>query len=161
MGWLYKNTYTRKQDIKNEIVNTISDGYRVLDHGSGSKGFYVAYESNNETFVVFYKTSCCKGYWGYKDMELSMCPYDAYDMPKKLLKYVNLEECSSWYKMWENNQSEKKKAKLIKVGDKFKWSGEVFVVGENYNKTGSQVLANSGTKIYRFKRDSIVSKLIS
>lgn len=162
MGWTYNNSINSKKELKDSITNADNEHLDIVGSGNGYRGFYVAYKSkhNNETFVVFYQTAVDGGggCWGYKDMCLSSCPYFATDLPDKLLKFVNLEECADWYQIFLKAVEIKKKEKSLKMGDQFKSCGDIFTL--TGGKRGGRFIAECDGKVLTFRKETVARNLV-
>lgn len=155
MGWFFCDKDKYKQDVKECVLNYCfneeerknikyieckkDSAYMIYDNGKNKYGLIYAIQNTNYEF-------------GYKDMDLSVCPYyyncseKFYKMCKEIYSNTDSEYAKQWLKNYEEiNAKKKQKQKLIKslkVGD------IVEFINANYgNQKQWRVSSINGTKI--------------
>lgn len=105
MGWLYKWACPTRKHIVDDLVGQYStNGWEILEKGSTAYGrrlwMCMRHPQSNggKSFVVLFLLGSSDGYWGYKDIDETMGPYQ-WDCPAKVLDAAD-PPANEWATKW-------------------------------------------------------------
>lgn len=166
MGWLFTDKYIYEKD-KKELVkkycNLKAENIEYLEIKNNVA--YMIYNYDNIKYGLVYLIEITNFEFGYKSMDITMCPY-AFNCSKKFYNMVKniytgdreTKHTKEWLELWEKNKKEtedkKNKIKSLKVGDKIKFIDAQFGEREVWQvsyKNGETTLFN-GYKLKGWKK---------
>ena len=129
MGWSIKNKYYYENDTKENVLNYCFKNRRDNIEHIEIKGrvAYMIYNENGKKYGLIYLLRQTKNEFGYKDMDITMCPY-YFDCSKKFYNMVKEiyvgERLTEWVQEWLDNyikyqdkkKEDKNKRNQLKVG---------------------------------------------
>lgn len=129
MGWLIMNKPYYENDIKENVLNYCFKNRKDnIEHIEiKNRVAYMIYNENGKKYGLIYLLRQTKKEFGYKDMDITMCPY-CYDCSKKFYNMVKEiyvgERLTEWVQEWLDNyikyqdkkKQEKNKRNKLKVG---------------------------------------------